>query len=54
MIKRPTSPVFELIRAFIPSLLICKFQEDLIKTEEVMQMTTSKTGNFSNEGDITL
>ena len=29
--KRSTSPVFELIRAFITSLLIYKFQEDMIK-----------------------
>ena len=32
MTDRLTSPVFELIVAFIPDLRIPKFQEDLIKT----------------------
>ena len=40
MINGSTLPVFELIRAFIPSLLICKFQEDMIKTEGAMVMTS--------------
>ena len=34
--------------------LICKVQEDVIKTEEVVPMTRSKTGPFSNQVDITL
>ena len=38
MIDRSTSLVFELIRAFIPSLLICEFQEIMIKTEGAMVM----------------
>ena len=49
-VNRLTWPVFKLIQAFIPSLLICKVQEDLIKTEWVMLMTVSKIGIFSNQG----
>ena len=43
---------FELIRDFIH--LICKIQENLIKTEWVMMMTKSNRGFFSNQGDVTL
>lgn len=39
MINMRTSSVFELIRAFIPRLLLCKFQEDLIKTKGLVLMT---------------
>ena len=34
----------EFIRAFIPDLHICKFQDDPIKTEGPMVMTRSETG----------
>ena len=40
MIDISTSQVFELIRAFIPSLIICKFQEDMIKIEGAMLITS--------------
>ena len=43
-------PVFELTRDFIDVYLICKFCEDLIKTELVMLMTKSNRGFFSNQG----
>ena len=36
------------------SLLICKFHEDPIKTEQVMRMTKSNRGFFSNHGHVTL
>ena len=54
MINMQTSPVFKLITAFIPSLLICKFWEDMIKTEGLMLMSRSKIGVFSNQGGIIL
>ena len=54
MINRPTSPVFELIQAFIPELHICKFQEDPIKTKGLKVMTRSEIGIFSNQGDISV
>ena len=34
--------------------LICKFQTDSIKTEQVLLMTKSNRGFFSNQGDVTL
>ena len=43
MIDGSSSPVFELLRAFIPSLLIYKFQEYMIKTERAMT-TCLQTG----------
>ena len=53
-INDPIWPDFKLIRDFIHVHLICKFQEDLIKTEWVMLMTKSNRGLFSNQGDISL
>ena len=53
-INSPKSPVFELIRAFIPDLHICKFKEDPIKTEGLMVMIRSKVGIFSKQGNINL
>ena len=47
-------PVLELIQDFIHAPLICKFQEDPVKIEQVMLMTKSNRGFFSNQGDITL
>ena len=43
----------ELIRAFIPDLHICKFQEDPVKTEGFMVMTRSETGIFSSQDSLT-
>ena len=40
MINGSTWPVFELIQAFIPNLLIWKFHKDPIKNEGVMLMTS--------------
>ena len=45
-VNRLTWPVFKLIRAFIPSLLICKFQEDLIKTEWIYADDSVKNWHF--------
>ena len=51
-------PYFELFRDSIHVHLICKFQEDLIKTEWVSLMTKSNRDSnsdyFSNQGDVTL
>ena len=44
----------QIVRDFIQGHLICKFNEDLIKTEWVMLMTKSNRDFFSNQGDITL
>ena len=46
--------VFELIWDFINVPLICKFQEALIKTKQVMLMTKSNRGFFSCQGKVTL
>ena len=45
---------FELVRVFIHVHLICKFQEDPIKTEQVMMMTKSNRGFFSNQKNVIL
>ena len=45
-----TWPIFELTQAFIPNLLICKFQEHPIITKGLMLMTRSKIGIFTNLG----
>ena len=38
----------------IPCPLICRFQEDPIKTECIMLMTNSNRGIFSNQEGVTL
>ena len=43
----------EVIRAFIPDLHICKFQEEPIKTVGLMVMTRSETGIFSSQDSLT-
>ena len=45
--------IAEFIRAFIPDLHICKFQEDPIKTEGLMVMTKSETDIFSSQDSLT-
>ena len=49
----PIWPVFILVRDFIHVLLICKFQEHLIKTEWLILMTKSNRCFFRNQGDVT-
>ena len=44
---------FEFIKDFIHVHLICKFQDDLIKTEQVMLMIKYNKGFFINQGDVT-
>ena len=43
----------EFIRAFIPDLHICKFQDDPIKTEGLIVVTRSVTGIFSGQDSLT-
>ena len=52
-INDPIWPDFDFIRDFMDAHLICKFQDDLIKTELVM-MTNSNRGFFSNQGEVTM
>ena len=52
--NNPIWPIFKLDQDFIHVHLICKFQEQPIKTEWLMQMTKSNRGFFSNHGDIPL
>ena len=53
MINDPIWAAFLTRLRFHPCPPFCKFQEDLIKTE-VMVMTRSNRGFFSNQGDVTL
>ena len=50
----PVWPVFEPIRDFIHAHIICKFQEDPLKTEWIALITMSNRGFFSNQGDVNL
>ena len=53
-INDPIWPEFKFIRGFIHVHLICKFQEDPIRTEQVMLRTKSNRCFFSIQGDVTL
>ena len=53
-INDPICPGFDLIWNFIPVKLICKFQEDPIKTIWATLMKKSNRGFFSNQEDTTL
>ena len=52
-ISDPIWTVLELIQDFSHVPLICKFQEALIKTKQVMLMTKPKSGVFSSQGKVT-
>ena len=45
-INDPIWPILEFIQDFIHVHLVCKFQEDLIKTEQVMLMTSISLCKF--------
>ena len=53
-INDPIWPVFKHVRDFIHAHLSCKFQAVTIKTEQVIVMTKSHRGFFSNQGNVTL
>ena len=46
--------ILNLSEIFISDHLICKFPEDLIKTERVMLIKKSNRGFFRNQGEVTL